>query len=111
MISGGQAQRLQIARALVKRADILILDECTSALDSDNQAAVLETVMRVRMERTVVMVTHKLAAMQMCGRILVVSDGRIVEDGTFEELVARRGGVFSELARGGEFESSAAGEA
>jgi len=61
--------------------------------------------MIVRMDRTVIMVTHKLAAMQMCSRILVVADGVIVEDGSFDELIAKRG-VFSELARGGEFESS-----
>jgi ATP-binding cassette subfamily B (MDR/TAP) protein 1 len=59
LISGGQAQRIQIARALVKRAHILILDECTSALDADNQAAVLETIMKVRTDRTVLLVTHK----------------------------------------------------
>ncbi|CED83054.1 Multidrug/pheromone exporter, ABC superfamily [Phaffia rhodozyma] len=103
LISGGQAQRLQIARALVKRADILILDECTSALDSENQAAVLETIMRVRMDRTVIMITHKLPAMMACSRILVVRGGSIAEDGTFDELVRKRG-VFAELARGGEWE-------
>lgn len=69
LISGGQAQRLQIARALVKRSDILILDECTSALDADNQAAVLETIMKVRQERTVLLVTHKLVSVLFLSRL------------------------------------------
>lgn len=102
LISGGQAQRLQIARALARPANILILDECTSALDAANQAAVMDTLREAKEGRTTVVVTHKLAMMRMCDRILVVSDGAIVEQGTYESLLGRRG-VFAQLASGGEW--------
>ncbi|KAH9927902.1 P-loop containing nucleoside triphosphate hydrolase protein [Epithele typhae] len=103
LISGGQAQRLQIARALARPARILVLDECTSALDGANQAAVMESVRHARRGRTTLVVTHKLPLMRMCDRILVVHGGAIAEAGTYEELVERRG-VFAQLARGGEWE-------
>ncbi|KAF9531240.1 P-loop containing nucleoside triphosphate hydrolase protein [Crepidotus variabilis] len=101
-ISGGQAQRLQIARALARPSRILILDECTSALDPENQAAVLETIQSAKQGRTTVMVTHKLDVMLMCDRILVVNDGEVAEQGTYEELMEMRG-VFATLAGGGEW--------
>jgi ATP-binding cassette subfamily B (MDR/TAP) protein 1 len=101
LISGGQAQRLQIARALARRAKILILDECTSALDPKNQAAVIETIRQARVGRTTMMITHKLPVMQMCDRILVIHDGAVAE-GTFGDLMEKRG-VFFTLASGGEW--------
>lgn len=103
LISGGQAQRLQIARALVRHREILILDECTSALDATNQAAVMETIMQAKIGRTTVIVTHKLAVMEKCDRLLVVVDGRLVEQGTVEELRAIVGGQFATMASGGEW--------
>lgn len=105
LISGGQAQRIQIARALVRPANILILDECTSALDPTNQAAVLETIKNAKLGRTTVMVTHKIAAMKLCDRILVVHDGAVAETGTYDELMDRKG-VFAQLASGGEWFSN-----
>jgi ATP-binding cassette subfamily B (MDR/TAP) protein 1 len=102
LISGGQAQRLQIARALVRPANVLILDECTSALDGANQAAVLSTVLGAKAGRTTVMITHKLPVMRMCDRIIVVHEGKVAEQGTYEQLISRRG-VFAQLASGGEW--------
>lgn len=115
LISGGQAQRLQIARALVRPwTKILILDECTSSLDAENQAVVLDTIRGLTTtsgggsndngeeRRTTLMITHKLQVMQMCDRILVVDQGEIVEDGTFEQLMEKKG-VFAGLASGGEW--------
>lgn len=102
LISGGQAQRLSIARALARPSKILILDECTSALDPSNQAAVLDTVRRAKIGRTTIMITHKLQAMRMCDRILVVHDGIIAECGTYENLMAKNG-IFAQLASGGEW--------
>ncbi|KAI0059687.1 P-loop containing nucleoside triphosphate hydrolase protein [Artomyces pyxidatus] len=102
LISGGQAQRLQIARALARPANILILDECTSALDGANQAAVMQTIMNAKVGRTTLMVTHKLPVMRMCDRIVVVHEGTVAEQGSYEELMSRRG-VFAQLASGGEW--------
>lgn len=103
LISGGQAQRLQIARALARPSKILILDECTSALDPANQAAVLETIRHAKVGRTTVMVTHKLPVMQTCDRILVVDNGKIVEQGTFQYLMEQKG-TFASLVSGGGIE-------
>lgn len=103
LLSGGQAQRLQIARALVNgRARVLIFDECTSALDTANQQAVMHTIMEVKNGRTALLITHKLPVMQMCNRILVVDAGRVVEEGTYEQLLRRRG-TFFKLASAGEW--------
>jgi len=110
LISGGQAQRLQIARALARPwTKIMILDECTSSLDAENQAFVLDTIRRVALggeemeeRKTTLMITHKLQVMQMCDRILVVDQGEIVEDGTFERLMEMKG-VFAGMAHGGEW--------
>jgi ATP-binding cassette subfamily B (MDR/TAP) protein 1 len=117
LISGGQAQRLQIARALVRRSHILILDEATSALDVDNAKAILDTIVKIKevsysyhvkhradvQSRTTVFITHSVEAMRRCDRIICLGDGRVAEDGTFEELVAR-GGVFAQLMQTGEWE-------
>ncbi|CAK5278216.1 unnamed protein product [Mycena citricolor] len=99
LISGGQAQRLQIARALARPSKILILDECTSALDDATQAAIMDTIQAAKTGRTTVMITHKVPVMRMCDRVLVVQKGRIVEDGAFDDLIARRG-VFDALLKG-----------
>lgn len=101
LISGGQGQRLQIARALARPSTILILDECTSALDDANQAAVLDTIRHAKVGRTTVMITHKVPVMRMCDRLLVVHEGRIAEVGTYDELIQRQG-VFAALVRGWE---------
>ncbi|GAA5909077.1 hypothetical protein JCM6882_001182 [Rhodosporidiobolus microsporus] len=106
LISGGQAQRLQIARALVQPRELLILDECTSALDPTNQKAVLDTILKVKAGRTTLIVTHKLAIMEQCDRLVVVQDGVVAETGSVAELRARPHGVFAQLASGGEWESS-----
>jgi ATP-binding cassette subfamily B (MDR/TAP) protein 1 len=87
LISGGQAQRLQIARALVRPSEILVLDEATSALDPANQASIMETIASVKQGRTTIIVTHKLEMMKMCDRLLVVQNGGVVEQGTYEELI------------------------
>jgi len=102
LISGGQAQRLQIARAFARPSRILVLDECTSSLDVDNQAAVLKVIRGVKYGRTTIMVTHNLEAMMMCDRILVVHDGELVEQGSYRSLMENKG-VFATLARGGEW--------
>lgn len=103
LISGGQAQRLQIARALLRRSSILILDECTSALDPENQRIILDTIMRIKKDKTTIFITHKADVMKRCDRVLCLSDGRIAEDGSYAQLMSRHG-MFSKLMQAAEFE-------
>lgn len=91
LISGGQAQRLQIGRALARPSNILILDECTSSLDPENRAAILDTISKAHQGRTIIMISHNLEAMLMCDRILVVHDGEVVEQGTYDRLMEHKG--------------------
>jgi ABC-type multidrug transport system ATPase subunit len=81
------AKRLQIVRALARPAKVLILDECTSALDPANQAAVLDTVRGAKLGHTTLMVMHKVPIMRMCDRIVLISEGVVKEQGTYEELM------------------------
>jgi subfamily B ATP-binding cassette protein MsbA len=96
-LSGGQRQRIAIARAFVRNAPILVLDEATAALDSRAEAEVQAAIDRLAAHRTVVCVAHRLSTLASMDRIVVLSGGRIVEEGGFEELV-RRGGVFAGMA-------------
>ncbi len=98
MLSGGQRQRLGIARAFLKDAPILILDEATSALDTQSEAEIQAALDNLVHNRTVVAVAHRLSTLSSFDRIIVLRDGRIVEDGPPQEL-RRRGGEFDGLWR------------
>ena len=89
-LSGGQRQRLAIARALLKDAPILILDEATSSLDSDSERMVQEALERLMTERTTLVIAHRLSTIRNADRIVVLVDGTIAEEGTHEELLARK---------------------
>jgi ATP-binding cassette subfamily B protein len=95
-LSGGQRQRIALARVFLKNPPILVLDEGTSALDNINERRVQQAINAARADRTVILVAHRLSTLLETDRILVFDQGRIVESGTYEELV-RQGGVFTEL--------------
>lgn len=90
-LSGGERQRVSIARALVKPAPVLLVDEATSALDTENEAAVVDALTADLRQRTRVIVAHRLASIRHADRVLFVDDGRIVEDGTIDELLTEGG--------------------
>ncbi|THD38029.1 MAG: ATP-binding cassette domain-containing protein [Sphingomonas sp.] len=96
-LSGGQRQRLAIARALLRDAPILLLDEATSALDAESERLVQQALERLMDGRTTLVIAHRLATVRAAGRIIVMDDGRIVEEGTHATLNAR-GGLYARLA-------------
>ena len=95
-LSGGQRQRVGIARALLKNARILLLDEATSALDSESESEIQRALIRLMQGRTVVAVAHRLSTVSGFDRILVMVDGRIVEDGP-PDVLRQRGGMYAKL--------------
>jgi ATP-binding cassette subfamily B multidrug efflux pump len=90
-LSGGERQRISLARVILKNAPILLLDEATSALDSEVEAAIQQTLYQMMTGKTVIAIAHRLSTIAQMDRILVMEQGRIVEDGTHADLLAKRG--------------------
>ncbi len=90
-LSGGERQRLSIARALLKNAPILVLDEATSALDTESEREVQKALENLMKDRTTFVIAHRLSTIKNADRIIVIKDGRIVEEGTHDSLLALEG--------------------
>jgi ATP-binding cassette, subfamily B, bacterial len=95
-LSGGQRQRIAIARAILKNAPILVLDEATSALDSESERLIQDALKKLMKGRTTIVIAHRLSTIQTMDRIVVLSDGRIIEQGSHTQLL-KQGGTYADL--------------
>jgi ABC-type multidrug transport system fused ATPase/permease subunit len=89
LLSGGQRQRIGIARALYHDADVIVLDEATSALDTITEREIISTLTELRASKTIIMIAHRLATLKCADQIIFLTDGRLVDVGTYDELMTR----------------------
>ena len=96
-LSGGERQRVAIARAILKNAPIIIFDEATSSLDSHSEALIQDALDTLMKGRTTIIIAHRLSTIRKMDRIIVMEDGRVIEDGTHDKLIAKDGGTYQKL--------------
>ncbi|MEK7508510.1 MAG: ABC transporter ATP-binding protein [Patescibacteria group bacterium] len=96
-LSGGERQRVAIARAILRDAPILILDEATSSLDSESEGLIQDALARLMKDKTVIVIAHRLSTIMKMDRIVVIENGRIIEEGTHDELLAHVDGIYKKL--------------
>jgi ATP-binding cassette subfamily B protein len=99
-LSGGQRQRLALARALLRKPDLLILDEATSSLDSDSERLIQQSIDRISRSTTLLIVAHRLSTIASADQVYVLRGGRVVEEGEFRQLSVRSGGILNAMLRG-----------
>ena len=102
-LSGGERQRLSLARALLRHPRVLILDEATSSLDSENEERIFRAIHRLHGALTIVIITHRVSTIRNADRIYVLDHGRLVDSGTFDELIEREDSRLRMLSRTQEF--------
>ncbi len=96
-MSGGQAQRLVLARAFLRDAPLIILDEATANLDVESEYLIQEAILRLSRKRTMLLITHRLSTVRLADRVVVMQGGRITESGSHEQLLAS-GGLYQQMA-------------
>ena len=99
LVSGGERQRIALARALLRKPSLLILDEATSSLDSENEKRIQNAIERLHGQMTILVISHRLSTIRGADIIHVIEDGRLVESGTWDALIANKNGRFSEMCR------------
>lgn len=101
-LSGGERQRLVLARAIIRKPSILVLDEATSALDTENEKRIQEALERLKNSVTVIVIAHRLSTIRGADQILVIDQGRVIQQGVYSGLASEKGGMFSRLLSGQE---------
>jgi ATP-binding cassette, subfamily B, bacterial len=96
-LSGGERQRVAIARAILKNAPVLVLDEATSSLDSESESLIQDALHNLIKDKTTIVVAHRLSTIRKMDRIIVIENGKIVEDGKHDDLINKEGGLYKKL--------------
>jgi ATP-binding cassette subfamily C protein len=99
LISGGERQRLALARALLRKPSLLILDEATSSLDSENEKRIQNAIERLHGQMTILIISHRLSTIRGADIIHVIEEGRLIESGTWDDLISKDNGRFLELCK------------